>query len=215
MKALIKYTLFLTSVALSLIFTPGKLYAGSDPFIGEINYVGFNFAPRNWAHCDGQLLSIAQNTALFSLFGTLYGGDGRTTFGLPDMRGRVPIHRGNGPGLSNYTQGQKGGNEEITLTINHLPVHNHFAAALSVSALNVSSDVGNSIPSNNYLGGSAGLAKIYSTIVPDVTLNAGAVSTTTSVTVANAGGGQQFPVLQPYLVINCVVALTGTFPSRN
>jgi len=98
---------------------------GSEPFLGEICWIGFNFAPRGWALCDGQLLSISQNDALFSLLGTTYGGDGRTTFGLPDLRGRSPIHVGQGPGLSNYQWGQKGGVETVTLTINQMPSHTH------------------------------------------------------------------------------------------
>jgi len=98
---------------------------GAEPFIGEISMFGGNFAPRNWAFCDGQLLAISQNTALFSLLGTIYGGDGRTTFALPDLRGRVPIHSGNGPGLSNYRVGQKGGTETVTLNVTQIPSHNH------------------------------------------------------------------------------------------
>lgn len=99
--------------------------SGPEPYIGEISMFGGNFAPRGWAFCDGQLLPIAQNTALFSLLGTIYGGDGRTTFALPDLRGRVPVHSGNGPGLSDYRVGQRGGSERIILTINQIPSHNH------------------------------------------------------------------------------------------
>jgi microcystin-dependent protein len=96
-----------------------------DPFVGAIAIMGFNFAPRGWAHCDGQLLSIAQYSALFSLLGTMYGGDGRTTFGLPDLRGRVALHRGNGPGLPNYNQGQKGGSPTVSIGVANLPPHSH------------------------------------------------------------------------------------------
>ena len=97
----------------------------SEPFVGEIRMFAGNFAPRNWAFCDGQLLSISQNDALFSLFGTIYGGDGRTTFGLPDLRGRTAVHPGTGPGLSNRRWGEKGGTETTTMTINQMPVHHH------------------------------------------------------------------------------------------
>ena len=99
----------------------------SEPFIGQIQPFAFNFAPRNWALCDGQLLPISQNTALFSLIGTTYGGDGRTTFGLPDLRGRVPIHQGHGPGLSSYVIGQTGGSATNTLTQAQMPSHTHTA----------------------------------------------------------------------------------------
>ena len=97
----------------------------SEPFLAEIRIVAFNFAPRGWATCDGQLLPISQNQALFSLVGTMYGGDGRTTFGVPDLRGRVPIHRGTGPGLTPRTQGQSGGSETNVLNVNQLPAHSH------------------------------------------------------------------------------------------
>ena len=100
----------------------------SEPFIGQITLVGFNFAPRGWAFCEGQLLSISQNTALFSLLGTTYGGDGRTTFGLPDLRGRVPIGPGTGPGLPSYSWGQKGGADREALAINQMPGHSHTVA---------------------------------------------------------------------------------------
>jgi len=99
----------------------------SDPFLGEIRMVGFNFAPRGWAMCQGQLLSIAQNNALFALLGTLYGGDGQTTFGLPDYRGRSPVGMGQGPGLSAVVQGEMAGTENVTLTLNQMPMHNHVA----------------------------------------------------------------------------------------
>ena len=99
----------------------------AEAFVGEIRAFGFNFAPRSWAFCDGQLLPISQNQALFSLIGTFYGGDGRTTFQLPDLRGRAPIKYGNGPGLSSYQLGHRGGLEQVTLTQNQMPTHNHVA----------------------------------------------------------------------------------------
>jgi len=103
----------------------------SDPFVGEIKIVGFNFAPNGWAKCDGALMSIAQNNALFSLFGTYYGGDGRTTFGLPELRGRFPMHQGSGPGLTPRAMGQKAGTETHTLSTNHLASHSHTGHVVS------------------------------------------------------------------------------------
>ena len=100
-----------------------------NPFIGQVNYIGFNFAPRGWALCDGQLLPIASNTALFSLLGTAFGGDGRTTFALPDLRGRTPLGVGNGAGLNDVTWGQRGGSENVTLTVAQIPSHNHTITA--------------------------------------------------------------------------------------
>ncbi len=180
-----------------------------DVLLGSIMTVGFNFAPRGFAICEGQLLSIASNTALFSLLGTIYGGDGRTTFALPDLRGRVPIGMGQGPGLSNHSQGERGGNETQTLNVNQLPSHNHvlqLSAAVQVSTSNPNSDeaAGGFLTntSNNFYA-TAGTAGN----------NLGGVSA--SGTAANTGGGQSFPIMQPYLVINYVIALEGIFPSRN
>ena len=125
----------------------------SDPFIGEIKMFAGNFAPRGWALCDGQLLAVSQNDALFSLFGTIYGGDGRTTFGLPDLRGRIPIHAGSGPGLSPRRLGAKGGAENVTLTTAQLPAHKHdiFASSAGASAGNPLNNVSaNTAPTNVY-----------------------------------------------------------------
>src|SRR4051812_113885 len=113
----------------------------STPFLGEIRMVGFNFAPRGWALCNGQILSIAQNTALFSILGTTYGGNGQTTFALPDLRGRVPVSAGQGPGLSSYDLGQVTGSENVTLTVQQLPAHSHNIAA-DATAGNVGSPSG-------------------------------------------------------------------------
>ncbi len=124
------------SFAVSITFltaVPSSATAGADPFVGEMNYVAFNFAPRNWAKCDGQLLPISQNQALYALLGTAYGGDGRATFGLPDMRGRVPIHQGRGPGLSDFMMGSIGGQALTTLSVDQMPQHAHSATANSTS----------------------------------------------------------------------------------
>lgn len=169
----------------------------SEPFIGEIRMVGFNFAPAGWALCNGQLISIAQNTALFSLLGTNFGGDGRVTFALPDLRGRVPIHQGQGPGLSNYVMGQLSGAENVTLTQTQIPAHNHL--------LSCSTDDPNSgSPANSFPAAVA--TPIYSSAA-NATMAANAISI--------AGGSQPHSNLQPYLTINFCIALQGIFPSRS
>lgn len=157
----------------------------SDPFLGEILMVGFNFAPRGWALCDGQLLPIAQNTALFSLLGTIYGGDGRTTFALPDLRGRTAFHPGSGPGLDPLSLGQKGGSNTNTITANQLPPHTHTIPQVQVRG-NGSEAVGLAT------GGDRG-----------------------TVATASTGGGQTMNNMPPYTAINHVIALVGLFPSRN
>ena len=182
-----------------------------DPFIGQIIMFGGNFAPRGWALCDGQLLSISQNSALFSILGTTYGGDGRTTFGLPDLRGRVSMHPGTGPGLSPRSLGQKTGAETETLTENNMPSHTHPAAADSTTHAN--SAPGNATaPPGNFMAASAEGDAVYHS-ASNATMNAGAVTTT--VTVDNAGGGAAFNIEQPALCVNYIIALVGVYPSRN
>jgi microcystin-dependent protein len=167
-----------------------------EPFIGQIQAFGFNFAPRGWAKCDGSLLPISQHSALFSLLGTTYGGDGRTTFGLPDLRGRAALHQGTGPGLSPRTIGQRGGQETSTLTTQNLPPHNH--------SLHARGEEDNSEkPENNVLAASP----TYSTAAQDVTMH--------GTSIGNTGSSQAFNNMQPFLVINWCIALVGTFPSRN
>jgi len=185
-----------------------------EPFIGQIMAVGFNFAPRGWAKCDGQLLPISQNSALFSLLGTMYGGDGRTTFGLPDLRGRVAIHNGSGPGLSSYTQGSRGGVENVTLNQNQIPFHTHTATA----QIPYTTDEGNeSVPSANNIfadgvvtegRNNVGDANIYKDVLETGHKDINA-------TVGNTGGGQSHTNVQPYLCVNYVIALVGIFPSRS
>jgi microcystin-dependent protein len=170
----------------------------SEPFLGEIRMVGFNFAPRGWALCNGQLLSIAQNTALFSLLGTTYGGNGQTTFALPDLRGRSALHFGQGPGLSNYTQGEVAGTETVTLTINEMPAHNHILGAQSTPGSSTN-------PSNNYPAGSSARDNQYSNAA-NANMNPSALSV--------SGGSQPHTNMPPYLVINFVIALEGIYPSR-
>ena len=173
----------------------------SEPFIGEIRMVGFNFAPRGWALCDGQLLAIAQNTALFSLLGTIYGGDGRTTFGLPDLRSRVPMHAGTGPGLTPRQLGAKFGLETVTLNVTQLPAHTHAAQASSGSG-NANSPIG------RIWSKDAGVqSATYTGNAPDGSMAANAI--------ANAGGGQAHDNMPPVQVVNFVIALVGLYPSRN
>jgi len=166
-----------------------------EGMIGEIRLFAGNFAPRAWALCDGQLLSIASNTALFSILGTTYGGDGRSTFGLPDLRGRAPIHAGHGPGLSDHRLGAKGGQEQVTLTVNQLPNHNH--------PLTVSGDP----PSTKHpTEGFAAVGEYY-----DRTGNA--VGPANSI--GKTGGNQPVSVVQPFLALNYIICLQGIFPSRS
>ena len=172
----------------------------SDPFIGEIKVFGGNFAPRGWALCDGQLLPISQFTAVFSLLGTMYGGDGRTTFGLPDLRGRVPVHQGQGPGLGNYVQGQRGGSTTTTLTAAQLPSHGHAARAATAPGSTHPPAGGTALARS--AGGNA-----WSSGAPDTQLAADALTPT--------GGGQAHNNLQPYLALYFIIALEGLFPSRS
>ncbi len=171
-----------------------------EPFIGQIQAFGFNFPPRGWAQCDGQLLSISQNQALFSLLGTMYGGDGRTTFGLPDLRGRVMIHQGNGPGLSSKSIGQKGGSETNTLSVAQLPSHNHNLRASSTAGDSNS-------PTGRVLGDAGFLDNDFKAAESLVDMNVNAIG--------NTGGSQPVNNMQPYQVINICIALTGIYPSRN
>ncbi|MCG7629147.1 tail fiber protein [Epibacterium sp. MM17-32] len=171
----------------------------SEPFVGEIRMFAGNFAPRGWAFCDGQLLAVSQNDALFSLYGTIYGGDGRTTFGLPDMRGRLPVHAGTGPGLSPRRLGAKGGAEKVTLTVNQLPSHTHPLQASTALAEAVS-------PQDNVLATGAGIAH-YTTSDPFVQMS--------SQMVTHTGGSRSHTNLMPYLCVNFIVALFGIYPSRH
>ena len=181
----------------------------SEPFLAEIRIFGFNFAPCGWATCDGQLLAISSNSALFSLLGTTYGGDGRTTFALPDLRSRSPMHQGNGPGLSSRTMGQRTGSELNTLTVNMLPAHNHTVTATAKCV----GGAGNSnVADGNVWSKDAGVASAtYSSNSPDTDMDAAAIAATS----ANTGSGNSFPLVHPVLVINYCIALQGVFPSRN
>jgi microcystin-dependent protein len=166
----------------------------AQPYVGEIRMFAGNFAPQGWMFCEGQLLPIAENDTLFNLIGTTYGGDGQSTFALPDLRGRIPLHFGNG-----FTQAETGGAETVTLTVNQIPAHTHPFLA----SINVSQDTS---PSNKTVGQS-GSALLYIQDVTDSNLSPQAVST--------VGGNQPHDNLQPYLCIDFIISLFGIFPSQS
>ena len=186
-------------IGLFAILSFGKTKA-QDSIIGEIRMFAGNFAPTGWAFCQGQILPIAQNTALFSLLGTTYGGDGRTTFALPDLRGRVPVGFGQGLGLSNRVIGEQFGSELVTLNINQMPSHNHTVNA-------VTSEGNQNLPTNSLPANTKTLDKEYSDANANTTMKATMVNPT--------GGSQPFGVSQPSLGVNFIIALQGIYPSRN
>lgn len=173
-------------------------HVAAEPFLGEIAWVPYNFAPRGWQFCDGQLLQISQNTALFSLLGTIYGGDGRTTFGIPDLRSRTAIHEGQGAGLSPRPLGQKLGQETVTLNATQMPNHTHTLRASSGSPS--SADPSGKVPA------SPSRTRVFADS-PNVGMNAG--------NIAHSGGGQPHNNMQPYTTLNCIIATVGIYPSRN
>jgi microcystin-dependent protein len=169
----------------------------ADPFVAEIRIFPFSFAPKGWARCDGQLLPISQNTALFSLLGTTYGGDGKSTFALPNLQGRAPMHPGQGPGLSPHALGEAGGSATVTLAVSEIPAHSH-AVSMSVR------------PADTQNPGGLGLGtgkKMY--VAPE---NLGAMAPET---LAPAGGGAPHDNLMPYLTFSFCIALQGVFPPRS
>jgi microcystin-dependent protein len=174
----------------------------SEPFLAEVKIFGFNFPPRGWAFCDGQILPINQNQSLYSLLGTTYGGDGRTSFALPELRGRTPIHVGTGD-ESTYVLGEKGGEETHVLTTNEIPQHEHEARATSASASSTDPD-GNMLAETS--GGRFSISP-YGDNTSPVALHGS--------TVANAGSSAGHDNMQPYLALSYCIALTGLFPSRN
>lgn len=179
-----------------------------EPFIGQVIMFTGNFAPRNWALCDGTLLSIQQNEALFSILGTTYGGDGRTTFALPDLRGRLPMHAGSGPGLIGRSLGQKGGSETHILTVNNLPPHNHTASGtVEPRCKNGSGDETN--PNNAFPA--VANTDLYADVPDSNTMGQSPVS----ITVGNTGGGESIDHMPPYLAVNYIIAMVGLYPSRN
>lgn len=174
----------------------------SEPFLGEIKMFGGNFAPRGYAFCNGQLLAISQNTALFAILGTTYGGNGQTTFALPDLRGRAPMHQGQGPGLSNRSLGESGGAESVTLTVSQMPQHNHLATPNNRTA-NVQDPVAG-VP------GRAPDGSFFYRNAPDPAqgpMDPGFISV--------AGASQPHGNMPPFLAVSFIIALQGIFPSRN
>ncbi len=192
----------------------------TEPFIGQIIQGGWNFAPRGYAYCNGQQLGIAQNTALFSLLGTTYGGNGTTTFGLPDLRGRSMINQGQSPGLSNYVLGQMGGAESTTLTTPNLPAHTHpFTGTGTLGA--ATSKATEAIPANGMVIARSVDAANPANALPEIYQPAGTPTTVTlngvnvSGTTGIAGSNVPVATLSPYTCVSVVIALQGIFPSRN
>lgn len=171
----------------------------ADPFVAEIRIFPFNFAPTGWAFCDGQLLPLSQNTALFSLLGTTYGGNGKSNFALPDLQGRVPMHPGQGPGLSLHDLGETGGSETVSLLESEIPSHAHALMASNQPGEDpqaVGESFGRSVGANLYQSNAAGLVPMsYNAIAP-------------------AGGNQPHNNMQPYLTFNFCIAMQGVFPPR-
>ena len=188
---------FVFSTLLFLGITGSASAQAADPFLGQIAVVGFNFCPTGWAETNGQLISISSNTALFSLLGTTYGGDGRTTFALPDLRGRVVIGDGNGAGLTPHVEGESSGTETNTLTVGQIPAHSHTLSASTAAASKTD-------PTGSFLAASGEYRK-----------NATAPANLAATSVGTTGGGQPVNNMQPYLVMKVCIAVTGVFPSRN
>jgi microcystin-dependent protein len=180
----------------------------AEPFVGEIRMVGFTFAPRGWAFCAGQLMSISQNEALFALLGTTYGGDGIVTFGLPDMRGRVPIHQGQGPGLTPRVLGEISGEENHTLIVTEIASHTH---AVTVSPKCSADDGSTGSP----VGNVPAVPAAGATPVTAYTSSGTETMASGSGTSTPTGGSQPHDNMQPFLVANFIIALEGIFPSRN
>jgi len=195
----IRSTVLSVAMATTLLASnPAK--ADTQNFIGEMMVTGANFCPRGWLHANGQILSIAQNTALFSLLGTTYGGNGQTTFALPDLRSRAPIHEGQGPGLSPYALGQVGGVENTTLTSNNLPTHTH-----NVQATNVLGDKGG--PGDKILAAKNTDPKPYFEGTPNRLMAPNMITV--------VGGNQPVAILRPSLAMTICIATEGIYPSRN
>lgn len=194
-----KRTITFSAVMLMSLICWSKPSVAVDPFLGQIEYFGFNFPPRGWAQCDGQILPINQNQSLYSLLGTTFGGDGRTSFALPDMRGRMPVHDGGSAGthLTRRVLGSKGGQESVTLTSNEIPSHTHVLRG-STGAGNQVLPGGNALADDNP-------DETYRNEAPNTTMHAGSIGSVS----------QSHENMPPFLVVNCNIALTGIFPSRN
>lgn len=171
----------------------------SDQFLAEIRIVGFNFPPTGWAYCNGQIMPLSQNTALFALLGTMYGGDGKSTFALPDIQGSAVVQPGQGPGLSLYDQGQIGGSESVTLLQSEIPVHSHTVSAVLTPATlttgNANTAFARSVGGNAYAPGAPDTQMSFQSLAP-------------------AGGSLPHNNMMPYLTLNFIIALQGIFPQR-
>lgn len=186
--------IFLVAAVLCCTLFSSRLLA--QPFIGEIKMFAGNYAPQGWAFCNGQLLPINQNQALFAILGTTYGGNGQTNFALPDLRGRVPVHFGSGPGLQPYTLGQTGGSEYITLLTSNLPPHSHPILAETAAGTTAS-------PVNAYMANTGAVDREYA-----------ATFNTTMGSTGSTGGALPVPIVQPYTTVNFIIALQGVFPPQ-
>ena len=175
-----------------------------QPYLGMLATLGFNYAPSGWAFCSGQLISIAQNSALFALLGTTFGGDGQTTFALPDLRGRVPIGMGNGAGLTQHTIGEVSGSENVTLISTQIPVHTHFMTASGDGPTQATAS-----------GASLGSQGRSGNTMPVIYVNAAELPVQMASGTSMVGGNQAHNNMQPYLAVNYSIALEGIFPSRN
>lgn len=183
--------------------------------MGMVKIFAGNFAPRGYQFCNGQMIAIAQNSALFALLGTTYGGNGQTTFGLPDLRGRAPVGWGQGPGLSNYALGEVNGSESRSILITNMPAHNHIATStLILNASDAAATVGTPV-AGNALGAGKDVntdpVSMYTTSAPNIPLTGGSVATTVGLN----GGSQPLSILQPILAISYIICMEGAFPSRN
>lgn len=202
MNKLLSRTVCAAAAAASLAGMPGTATAqASDPYLGQIMCAAFNFAPRGWAELNGQILSIAQNTALFALLGTTYGGNGQTTFALPDMRGRVLMHAGAGPGLTPRSQGESAGTETVTLNAAQLPAHNHTVTPMGSASDATLQSPANAVPATK------ARTTLYAPGPGTVPMS--------PVLTSPAGSSSPVPNMQPYLAIKCFIAMQGVFPPRD
>lgn len=192
-----RITLF---IVLSFLLMISKKAFSQDHYLGEVRMVGFNFAPAGWAKCEGQILPIASNTALFSILGTTYGGNGQTTFALPDLRGRVPMHAGQGNGLSQRSLGEVGGTETNVLTVPQMPLHSHLVNA-------VTADGNQNVPTGNLPANTKVLDKEYSNAAADTAKNNTMIQPT--------GNNQPVNNMQPYNSVTFIIALQGIYPPHN
>jgi microcystin-dependent protein len=205
--------------------------SAQPPMLGEIRFVGFGFAPLGWANCNGQLMSVAQNPDLYSLLGTKFGGNGTTTFALPDLRGRSPIDDGQGVGLSNRVLGESGGAESHALTLNEMPLHSHvvldhthtidpLAVDLKASSAPATSTTaaGNVLATATLIGGGGKVTNIYNAGPADVTMAAAAATVTAATAFAggttnSVGSGNTYTIVPPYLTLKCIIAIQGVVPT--